>query len=63
MAGERSKSIGEIGESIAENFFNKIGWGLPKKGIYYPCIKPKKHALPSSVKGEKTQHGIDFQVS
>ncbi|EIJ6618330.1 hypothetical protein LJK89_004803 [Vibrio parahaemolyticus] len=63
MAGERSKTIGEVGESIAENFFNKIGWGLPQKGVYYPCIKPQKHALSTSKKGEKTQHGIDFQVS
>ncbi|MGT0149940.1 hypothetical protein ACT691_11850 [Vibrio metschnikovii] len=53
----------EVGESIAENFYNKIGWGLPQKGVYYPCIKPQKHALSTSKKGEKTQHGIDFQVS
>ncbi|MBS9955915.1 GapS4a family protein [Vibrio alginolyticus] len=63
MAGERSKTIGEVGESIAENFFNKIGWGLPQKGVYYPCIKSQKHALSSSKRGKKTQHGIDFQVS
>jgi hypothetical protein len=63
MAGERSKSIGEIGESIAENFFNKVGWGLPQKGVYYPCYQPKFHALKESKSGEKTQHGIDFQIS
>ncbi|AUI88142.1 hypothetical protein BS333_17435 [Vibrio azureus] len=63
MAGERSKTIGEVGESIAENFFSKIGWGLPQKGIYYPCIKRQKHALSTSKSGEKTQHGIDFQFS
>ena len=63
MAGERSKNIGEIGESIAENFFNKIGWGLPQKGVYYPCYKPKSHALKVSKSGEKNQHGIDFQIS
>lgn len=63
MAGERSKSIGEIGESIAENFFNKIGWGLQQKGVYFPCIKPKQHALETTKSGEKSQHGIDFQVS
>ncbi|MEZ8687510.1 hypothetical protein AB6D53_07745 [Vibrio splendidus] len=63
MAGERSKSIGEVGESIAENFFNKIGWGMPPKGVYFQCIKPKNHALPTAKNGEKTQHGIDFQVS
>lgn len=63
MAGERSKSIGEVGESIAEKFFNKIGWGLPPKGVFFPCTKPKSHALATSKSGEKTQHGIDFQVS
>jgi hypothetical protein len=63
MAGERSKSIGEIGESIAENFFNKVGWGLPQKGVYYPCYQPKAHALKESKSGKKTQHGIDFQIS
>ncbi|MGB3726529.1 MAG: hypothetical protein WA981_12230, partial [Glaciecola sp.] len=63
MAGERSKSIGEVGEKIAENFFNKIGWGLPQKGVYYPCYKKEQHALPSSQSGEKNQHGIDFVVS
>lgn len=63
MAGERSKNIGEIGESIAENFFNKIGWGLPQKGVHYPCYNPKNHALKESKNGEKSQHGIDFQIS
>ena len=48
MAGERSKRIGEIGESIAENFFNKIGWGLPQKGVYHPCYKPKVQTLVGS---------------
>lgn len=63
MAGERSKTIGEIGEKIAEKFFSKIGWGLPQKGMYYKCYKPKDHALSTSVNGEKRQHGIDFQYS
>lgn len=63
MAGERSKNIGEIGESIAENFFNKIGWGLPQKGVYFPCYKPKDHVLKTSKGDEKKEHGIDFQVS
>lgn len=63
MVGERSKRIGEIGESIAEKFFNKIGWGLPQKGVYYPCYNPKNHALKESKSGEKNQHGIDFQIS
>lgn len=63
MAGERSKTIGEIGESIAENFFSKIGWGMPQKGVYFPCLHPKLHVLPSSKGDEKTQHGIDFQIN
>ncbi|MFM5404866.1 hypothetical protein ACET62_09640 [Aeromonas veronii] len=63
MAGERSKTIGEIGEKIADVFFSKIGWQLPQKGMYYKCYKAKEHALPTSVNGEKTQHGIDFQYS
>ncbi|WP_158972581.1 hypothetical protein [Paraglaciecola sp. L3A3] len=63
MAGERSKNIGEVGEKIAEKFFDKIGWGLPQKGIYHPCYKPKHHALEDAKGGEKNQHGIDFQIS
>ncbi|MCH2087995.1 MAG: hypothetical protein MK175_12465 [Pseudoalteromonas sp.] len=63
MAGERSKSIGEVGESIAENFFNKIGWGLPQKGVYFQCYKNQEHALKTSKNDEKNVHGIDFQIS
>lgn len=63
MAGERSKSIGEVGENIAENFFSRIGWEGVQKGIYFPCLKKEKHALKTSKRGEKNQHGIDFQYS
>jgi hypothetical protein len=63
MSGERSKSIGEVGESIAENFFSKIGWGEPQKGVKFSCYQPKQHALKGSVNEKKTVHGIDFQFS
>lgn len=59
MAGEKSKNIGEVGENIAKNFFEKIGWGLPQKGVYFPCYKGKEHQLDKS---EKQQHGVDFLI-
>lgn len=59
MAGEKSKNIGEIGENIAKNFFEKIGWGLPQKGVYFPCYKGKEHKLDSP---KKQQHGVDFII-
>lgn len=63
MAGEQSKSIGEVGENIAEVFFKKIGWLNPQLNIYFPCFKPKDHVLSSSKGDVKTQHGIDLHVN
>ncbi len=63
MAGEHSKSIGEVGESIAEHFFKIIGWGLPQKGVFYACYNSKEHALKEAKGDKKNQHGIDFQVN
>ncbi|MBS4634845.1 GapS4a family protein [Aeromonas caviae] len=63
MAGERSKTIGEVGEKIADKFFSRIGWNSPQKGMYYTCYNPNAHALPEAKGGEKKQHGIDFQYS
>jgi len=63
MAGEKSKSIGEVGENIAEAFFKKIGWVNPQLNIDFPCFKPAEHVLSSSKGDVKTQHGIDMHVS
>ncbi|WP_419240490.1 hypothetical protein [Photobacterium leiognathi] len=58
--GERSKTIGEIGENIAGNFCDLVGWSNPQLGVSIDCIYKQKHALDSSKKGEKSTHGIDI---
>ena len=58
MGGENSKKSGEIGEKIAEELFNLIGWKTLDKGFNVKCIKNNEH---SSQEGKKrTVHGIDF---
>lgn len=61
--GENSKTVGEIGENIIGNFFDLIGWSsaLPNESI--KCLKPQKHAKPSSKKGKRETHGIDYLYS
>lgn len=58
--GELSKKIGEIGENIASNFFDLIGWGnaLPNESL--KCLKPQKHAKNNSKNNKRETHGIDF---
>ena len=56
--GEKSKTIGEIGENITGNFFDLIGWrnALPNESL--KCLKPQKHARKDSKK-RKTRHSWD----
>jgi hypothetical protein len=61
--GERSRTIGEIGENITKNFFDLIGWShtLPNESL--GCLKPQKHATKSSKKGKRETHGVDYLYS
>jgi len=61
--GERSKTIGEIGENITGNFFDLIGWKhtLPNESL--GCLKSQKHAKKTSKKGKRETHGIDYLYS
>lgn len=52
MAGEKSKSSGEFGETMVSNFLNLIGWGSSEKGITIDCVEDE-HGRPSHT------HGID----
>jgi len=58
--GERSKTIGEIGENIVSNFFKLIGWANSLENQTLKCMKPQKHARPESKTGLRREHGIDF---
>lgn len=55
--GELSKHIGEIGEKIAEVFFEKIGWKNLLTNQTLPCIHHHKHALRNN--SPRQTHGID----
>lgn len=58
MGGENSKKSGEIGEKIAEELFNLIGWKTLDRGFNVQCKKNNEH---SDQEGKKrTVHGIDF---
>jgi hypothetical protein len=61
--GERSKTIGEIGENITKNFFDLIGWSHTLSNKSLGCLKPQKHANKSSKKGKRETHGIDCLYS
>lgn len=58
--GERSKTIGEIGENIVGQFFSLIGWENPLENQSLKCMKPKKHARKESKTGLRQTHGIDY---
>jgi len=49
--GEKSKLIGEYGESSVARFLKMIGWGEPSKSIEFKCTT-ESH--------EKRTHGLDF---
>lgn len=53
--GEKSKNIGEKGESIVGHFLELIGWKPFQKGVAIDCIYKSKHT--------KVTHGIDFLYS
>ena len=59
--GEYSKSIGEYGEQLVDNFLHLIGWKNPQKGIDIPCLEKEKHTKKDK-NGRKT-HGLDFVFS
>lgn len=63
IMGEKSKRIGEIGEDIAQNFLNLLGWTELRTGIDMPCLKPQKHANPESKSGKRNAHGLDVLFS
>lgn len=58
MGGEYSKKSGEIGEKIAEELFNLIGWKNPFSGFDVDCINNKEHKLKG--REERKTHGIDL---
>ncbi|NAZ46504.1 hypothetical protein GL178_09650 [Vibrio toranzoniae] len=59
VAGEQSKSSGETGETIVEQFFKKIGWTSANHNISFSCLNGKEHARKGSKKGKREIHGID----
>jgi hypothetical protein len=56
MAGEKSKSSGEIGEKIAAGLLQIIGWGKSLKNIPIKCNTPT-HKNDSG--NQRTSHGED----
>ncbi|MDN7223071.1 GapS4a family protein [Providencia stuartii] len=55
--GELSKYVGEVGESIAKTFFERIGWGASISNKTLPCLYKSKHS--TSENKQRTTHGID----
>jgi len=53
MPGEKSKRIGEIGESTAFDFLNLIGWSNVIKNFDIDCVNKEKH------NSKMGTHGID----
>ncbi|MDE2584695.1 MAG: hypothetical protein KGN39_04795 [Betaproteobacteria bacterium] len=51
MSGEDSKSSGEIGETMAHQLLQSMGWGSLPKGIKVQCVYPKEH--------DQRSHGED----
>lgn len=58
--GELSKYIGEIGEDIAKNFFEKVGWKSVIQNETIQCIHPQKHKDGTR---KRTTHGVDILFS
>lgn len=57
--GEESKSIGEQGELIVNNFLELIGWNTPQSNISINCVHSIAHKSKTAKK-ERSTHGIDF---
>lgn len=56
MSGEKSKTSGEIGEKIAKELLNRIGWGNSLKNIPIKCNTPA-HLNESG--NQRISHGED----
>lgn len=56
--GEYSKTIGEIGENIVDNFLNLIGWDKVENNLTLSCQKAVRHAKGNSK--QRNTHGIDI---
>ena len=56
MAGEKSKTSGEIGEKIAGRLLEKIGWAGSLKNIPIPC-NTRSHVNEAG--NQRTSHGED----
>ncbi|WP_075187525.1 GapS4a family protein [Teredinibacter haidensis] len=54
--GEWSKKIGEVGESVVEEFFDLIGWANSQSNLTLPCFRGIRHGKEGS---PKQTHGID----
>ncbi|NHB86197.1 hypothetical protein [Photorhabdus tasmaniensis] len=55
--GELSRYVGEVGENIANTFFDRIGWGASISDTTLPCLYKNKHS--ANKKSPRTTHGID----
>ena len=55
---EFSKTIGEIGEDIVNQFLNRIGWTNKLDNPDFRCLKPEAHRLEQSK--PRSTHGMDF---
>lgn len=56
MAGEKSKTSGEIGEKIAGGLLHRIGWAVSLKNIPIPC---NTRAHVNERGNQRTSHGED----
>ena len=60
MAGEDSKSSGELGEKRVSDFLELIGWKPNQNNLKITCYESEKHEKASDLKGS---HGIDNYYS
>ncbi len=54
--GELAKKIGEYGEKITLDFFNKVGWDVLNEGMTIDCVTPSNHKKSL----ERGTHGLDL---
>lgn len=57
--GEKSKSIGEIGENIVGSFLELIGWTGTLSSLSISCTAPKKHVSKDATGNFRSTHGLD----